>query len=109
MSAPDPKRTSPEQWAATFLQDQTSCSACDGRVLGAPTALRDGMSLCAVCGTMLPSARKAENRKPSASQRTDWRPMMATPSATEAAEHERQFREILEYSPAALLIVDEDG
>jgi PAS domain S-box-containing protein len=27
----------------------------------------------------------------------------------EAAEHERQFREILEYSPAALLIVDEDG
>ena len=27
----------------------------------------------------------------------------------EAAEHERQFREILDYSPAALLIVDEDG
>ena len=30
------------------------------------------------------------------------------PSA-EAAEHERQFREILEFSPAALCIVDEDG
>ena len=27
----------------------------------------------------------------------------------EAAEHERQFRELLEYCPAALLIVDEDG
>ncbi|HET9716343.1 MAG TPA: adenylate/guanylate cyclase domain-containing protein [Pseudolabrys sp.] len=27
----------------------------------------------------------------------------------EAAEHERQFREILEFCPAALLIVDEDG
>ena len=27
----------------------------------------------------------------------------------EAAEHERQFQEILEFSPAALLIVDEDG
>jgi PAS domain S-box-containing protein len=27
----------------------------------------------------------------------------------EAAEHERQFREILEYCPAALLVVDEDG
>ena len=31
------------------------------------------------------------------------------PPGTEAAEHERQFREILEFSPAALLIVDEDG
>ena len=30
-------------------------------------------------------------------------------SGVEAAEHERQFREILEFSPAALLIVDEDG
>ena len=30
-------------------------------------------------------------------------------SGTEAAEHERQFREILEFSPAALLVVDEDG
>ena len=30
-------------------------------------------------------------------------------SGTEAAEHERQFREMLEYSPAALLVVDEDG
>jgi PAS domain-containing protein len=30
-------------------------------------------------------------------------------SGIEAAEHERQFREILEFSPAALLIVDEDG
>ena len=27
----------------------------------------------------------------------------------EAAEHERQFRETLEFSPAALLVVDEDG
>jgi PAS domain S-box-containing protein len=27
----------------------------------------------------------------------------------EAAEHERQFQEILEFSPAALLVVDEDG
>jgi PAS domain S-box-containing protein len=27
----------------------------------------------------------------------------------EAAEHERQFREIVEFSPAALLVVDEDG
>ncbi len=27
----------------------------------------------------------------------------------EAAEHERQFRELLEFSPAALLIMDEDG
>ncbi len=31
------------------------------------------------------------------------------PSGTEAAEHERQFCEILEFSPAALLVVDEDG
>jgi len=31
------------------------------------------------------------------------------PSGTESAEHERQFREILEFSPAAILIVDEDG
>jgi PAS domain S-box-containing protein len=31
------------------------------------------------------------------------------PPGTEAAEHERQFREILEFSPAALLVVDEDG
>src|SRR5262245_23300698 len=27
----------------------------------------------------------------------------------EVAEHERQFREILEFSPAGLLVVDEDG
>ena len=27
----------------------------------------------------------------------------------EAAEHERQFREMLEFCPAALLVVDEDG
>jgi PAS domain S-box-containing protein len=32
-----------------------------------------------------------------------------TAPGVEAAEHERQFREILEFSPAALLIVDEDG
>ena len=32
----------------------------------------------------------------------------AAPSA-EAVEHERQFREILEFCPAALLVVDEDG
>ncbi len=31
------------------------------------------------------------------------------PSGAEASEHERQFREILEFSPAALLVVDEDG
>jgi PAS domain S-box-containing protein len=31
------------------------------------------------------------------------------PAGVEAAEHERQFREILEFSPAALLVVDEDG
>ena len=30
-------------------------------------------------------------------------------SSTEVAEHERQFREMLEFSPAALLLVDEDG
>src|SRR3974390_2891334 len=36
----------------------------------------------------------------------------AKPAVTigaEAAEHERQFREILEFCPAALLVVDEDG
>src|SRR6476659_1983089 len=27
----------------------------------------------------------------------------------EAAEHERQFREILDFCPAALMVVDEDG
>src|ERR1700739_2938155 len=27
----------------------------------------------------------------------------------EAAEHERQFRELLEFCPAALVVVDEDG
>ena len=32
-----------------------------------------------------------------------------TAAGVEAAEHERQFREILEFSPAALLVVDEDG
>ena len=31
------------------------------------------------------------------------------PPGVEAAEHERQFREILEFCPAALLVVDEDG
>ena len=31
------------------------------------------------------------------------------PSSIEVAEHERQFRELLEFSPAALLVVDEDG
>jgi PAS domain S-box-containing protein len=30
-------------------------------------------------------------------------------ASAEAAEHERQFREILEFSPAALMVVDEDG
>src|SRR3974390_302044 len=33
----------------------------------------------------------------------------STAMGSEAAEHERQFREILEYCPAALLVVDEDG
>jgi PAS domain S-box-containing protein len=31
------------------------------------------------------------------------------PSDTAVAEHERQFREILEHCPAALIVVDEDG
>jgi adenylate cyclase len=31
------------------------------------------------------------------------------PSGTETAEHERQFHEMLEFSPAALLVMDEDG
>jgi PAS domain S-box-containing protein len=31
------------------------------------------------------------------------------PLGAEAAEHERQFRELLEYCPTALLVVDEDG
>src|SRR5215210_4152378 len=35
--------------------------------------------------------------------------LLAVTSSTETAEHERQFREILEFSPAALLVVDEDG
>ena len=30
-------------------------------------------------------------------------------SGIEAAEHERQFREMLDFSPAALLVVDDDG
>ena len=32
-----------------------------------------------------------------------------TAGRVEAAEHERQFREMLEYCPAAILIVDEEG
>jgi PAS domain S-box-containing protein len=32
-----------------------------------------------------------------------------TAPGAEAAEHERQFRELLEFCPAALLVVDEDG
>ena len=32
-----------------------------------------------------------------------------TALGAEAAEHERQFRELLEFCPAALLVVDEDG
>ena len=35
--------------------------------------------------------------------------MTASTPITEAAEHQRQFQEILEFSPAALLVVDEDG
>ena len=31
------------------------------------------------------------------------------PLGAEAAEHERQFLELLEFCPAALLVVDEDG
>ena len=34
---------------------------------------------------------------------------LAVTLGAEAAEHERQFREILEFCPAALLVVDEDG
>jgi PAS domain S-box-containing protein len=33
----------------------------------------------------------------------------STTQGVEAAEHERQFREMLEFCPAALLVVDEDG
>jgi PAS domain S-box-containing protein len=33
----------------------------------------------------------------------------ATASGAAAAEHERQFREMLEYCPAALLVVDDEG
>ena len=33
----------------------------------------------------------------------------STSPGVEAAEHERQFREMLEFCPAALLVVDEDG
>jgi PAS domain S-box-containing protein len=36
-------------------------------------------------------------------------PMSDPVPISELAEHERQFREILEYCPAALMIVDEDG
>jgi hypothetical protein len=32
-----------------------------------------------------------------------------TAPGVEAAEHERQFREMLEFCPAALLVVEEDG
>ena len=32
-----------------------------------------------------------------------------TAPGVEAAEHERQFREMLEFCPAALLVVDEGG
>jgi len=32
-----------------------------------------------------------------------------TAPGVEAAEHERQFREMLEFCPAALMVVDEDG
>ena len=35
--------------------------------------------------------------------------MVASHWSDEAAEHERQFREMLEFCPAALLVVDEDG
>src|SRR3974390_6157 len=34
---------------------------------------------------------------------------LAVTLGAEAAEHERQFREILEFCPAALMVVDEDG
>jgi PAS domain S-box-containing protein len=34
---------------------------------------------------------------------------VSAPLEAEAAEHERQFREVLDYCPAALLVVDEDG
>jgi PAS domain S-box-containing protein len=30
-------------------------------------------------------------------------------TSVEAVEHERQFRELLEFCPAALMVVDEDG
>ena len=34
---------------------------------------------------------------------------LSSATGAEVAEHERQFREILEFCPAALLIVDDDG
>jgi hypothetical protein len=46
------------------------------------------------------------------SETTASRSVAANGSSTlgaEAAEHERQFRELLEFCPAALLVVDEDG
>ena len=38
-----------------------------------------------------------------------WRRNGGRAPGAEAAEHERQFREMLEFCPAALLVVDEDG
>ena len=35
--------------------------------------------------------------------------MASSAPGAEAAEHERQFREMLEFCPAALLVVDENG
>ncbi|MGB6446999.1 MAG: adenylate/guanylate cyclase domain-containing protein [Xanthobacteraceae bacterium] len=52
------------------------------------------------------------DRKPLSSDTKASRSAAADGSTTlgaEAAEHERQFRELLEFCPAALLVVDEDG
>ena len=52
---------------------------------------------------MAAKATSARNRG------TDTTVSVGRAAETEIAEHERQFREILEYCPAALIVVDEDG
>jgi PAS domain S-box-containing protein len=52
--------------------------------------------------------RVSKPRNTSGKQRPT-RAKSAVALGAEAAEHERQFREILEFCPAALLVVDEDG
>jgi PAS domain S-box-containing protein len=57
-------------------------------------------------------AAKMQRRISKRSKKSEKRSLIATEPALlglEAVEHERQFREILEFCPAALLVVDEDG